>query len=705
MTRKQLAFSLTLILATPLLAALPQKEKTAEILLGAALHQEEVEGNLEAAIATYEKILSEHSAKRALAARAQLHIGICYEKLGKPQAREAYERVLREYAEQAEHVSVARTRLAALEEPSTPGEPSGLVVRQVWDRPATAVSPDGRYLVFQRQDSLRVHDLRTGGEHGLPGGSGMISSRPVISPDGELVTYVSFRGQEAELRTARLDGSSARVLVRSDEIPWLEPFDWLPDSKQILVVVSRQDRTNQIALLSVADGSLRVVKSLEWRYPYQMSISPDGSYIAYDVPDQPLNPQRDIFALATDGSRENPLVEHPARDRRAVWTPDGRGILFVSDRTGTFDLWTVLVREGRPYGLPELLRRNVGGIAPVGFTRSGNYYYNETARLQDVYITSLDAETGQITGAPTLASERFRGANTLPEWSPDGQHLAYLRLQSQVTVDTVGSGIIVVRSLDTGEERELSPQLNFLGDTRLRWAPDGRSFLISGQEVGGQDSDRLRGLFQIDAQTGEVVPIVVSPSNTHPGWRENRWHAEWSRDGKAIFYVRDAGEGCEIRFRDVKTGEERLIHHPASPVHLSNLALSPDGRWLAFGYGSGHYWAEAVLVIPASGGPPREVLRLDPNVVGWLTYSFAWTGDGQHLVFSKRVALPGRPSELWRVPVEGGEQQRLGLAMWGRGGVRVHPDGRRIAFTNMTPAGELWVMEHFLPELEGLSEQ
>ncbi len=95
MTRKQLAFSLTLILATPLLAALPQKANTAEILLGAALHQEEVEGNLEAAIATYEKILTEHSAKRALAARAQLHIGICYEKLGQPEAREAYERVLR----------------------------------------------------------------------------------------------------------------------------------------------------------------------------------------------------------------------------------------------------------------------------------------------------------------------------------------------------------------------------------------------------------------------------------------------------------------------------------------------------------------------------------------------------------------------------------------------------------------------------------
>ena len=334
------------------------------------------------------------------------------------------------------------------------------------------------------------------------------------------VAYVSWTNREAELRTARLDGSNPRVLVRSDEIPWLEPFDWLPDGKQILAVVTRQDRTNQIALVSVADGSLRVVKSLEGRYPFKMRISPDGRYILYDdVRDLPLSPRRDIFALATDGSRETPLVEHPARDRQAIWTPDGQSILFVSDRTGTFDLWVLPVRDGRPQGPPEVVRRNIGDMAPIKLTRGGNYCYNEglRTRLQDVYIASLDAETGQVTGSPTMVSERFRGANTQSEWSPDGQHLAYLsRLERQQTVDTVGSGIIVVRSLDTGEERDLFPRLNFLGDTRLRWAPDGRSFLISGEEVGGQDSDHRRGLYEIDAQTGEVAPIVVSRPASEP---------------------------------------------------------------------------------------------------------------------------------------------------------------------------------------------
>ena len=165
----------------------------------------------------------------------------------------------------------------------------------------------------------------------------------------------------------------------------------------------------------------------------------------------------------------------------------------------------------------------------------------------------------------------------------------------------------------------------------------------------------------------------------------------------------------------METGEERLLYRavwpdnmggPAVPVHLihlSNLALSPDGQWLAFGVGGNHFAARVVLVMPASGGEPRELLRLPDEVSeSWATYSIAWTRDGSHLLFSKRIGEPRTPSELWRVSAAGGEPQKLGLAMWGRGGVRAHPDGRRITFTYQTDRNnQLWVMENFLPQPSG----
>lgn len=697
---------LTVIMILGALLALASETAVAQNgydLFQQALVKERAEGDLQAAIELYQRIVREHPGDRVLAAKALVQLGRAYESLGSREAQRAYERVVRDYTDQQDQVAVARTRLAALRQPATVVEASGVVVRQVWTRPALAVSPDGRYLVFKDKEDLAVHDLRTGENRRLAGAAGRVPDYPAMSPDGRQLAYVSWNSEDSELRLRDLNGSRPRVLVSNAEVPWLQPFAWSPDGKQILTVFERNDGTNQIVLVSAADGSVRVLKSLEWRYPQQMSFSPDGRYIAYDSRTRRDAPERDIFVLATDGSRESLLVEHPANDLFPLWTPDGKSILFASDRSRTWDQWLIPVAEGKAHGLPTLIKQNVGRIEPLRFTTDGNYYYNLATGRLDVYITALDPATGQALGAPALASDRFRGGNTLPEWSPDGQYLAYLSRRG-APESGVRSSIIAIRSLETGQERELTPQLAFLEDTRLRWSPDGRSFLVS-----GEDNDGHRGLYQIGAKTGDLAPIVVSSGKVPPGSRANRWHAEWSLDGKAIFYVHDEdGKSCEIRIRDTETGQDRRLYRPASSAHLSNLALSPDGRWLAFGSSdlfsgrAAHFAAQVVLVMPASGGAPREVLKLQEETVGWATYSIAWTRDGSHLLFSKRVAAPTIPSELWRVSAEGGEPQRIGLAMWGRGGVRAHPDGRRIAFTNQTDRkNELWMMENFLPQASG----
>ena len=94
---------------------------SADALLGAALHQEEVAGQLEAAIATYKNVLAAPDATRAQKARAQFRIGACYEKLGAGEARKAYEAVVANYGDQSEFAAQAKSRLAAL----TPAPASG----------------------------------------------------------------------------------------------------------------------------------------------------------------------------------------------------------------------------------------------------------------------------------------------------------------------------------------------------------------------------------------------------------------------------------------------------------------------------------------------------------------------------------------------------------------------------------------------------
>ena len=82
--------------------------------LQSAINKEVVEGDLKGAIELYKKIAALPGAGRATVATALLRMGQCYEKLGNAEARTAYERVVRDYADQAGIVAQARIRLAAL---------------------------------------------------------------------------------------------------------------------------------------------------------------------------------------------------------------------------------------------------------------------------------------------------------------------------------------------------------------------------------------------------------------------------------------------------------------------------------------------------------------------------------------------------------------------------------------------------------------
>jgi len=81
-----------------------------------ALAKERAEGNLEEAIALYQKVI-EQSKDKALSAKAQLRIGICYEILGKQEAKKAYQKVIDNYPNQLETVKAAREKLSILLEP------------------------------------------------------------------------------------------------------------------------------------------------------------------------------------------------------------------------------------------------------------------------------------------------------------------------------------------------------------------------------------------------------------------------------------------------------------------------------------------------------------------------------------------------------------------------------------------------------------
>jgi len=114
---------------------------------------------------------------------------------------------------------------------------------------------------------------------------------------------------------------------------WIEVFGWLSDSK-VMFLHSAEGGDLRLFIGDTEAGQAEALKSLAWSYPEGAEISPDGAWIAYGLRPDPIAAQHDIRLLATDGSRDVAIVEHPADDTPVAWTPDGSHLLFRSRRSG-----------------------------------------------------------------------------------------------------------------------------------------------------------------------------------------------------------------------------------------------------------------------------------------------------------------------------------------------------------------------------------
>ena len=152
---------------------------------------------------------------------------------------------------------------------------------------------------------------------------------------------------------------------------------------------------------------------------------------------------------------------------------------------------------------------------------------------------------------------------------------------------------------------------------------------------------------------------------------------------------------------DLNSGKEQELYRFPKFALRVRMALSPDGRRLAF-LNNDQNAVRILRIMPAAGGVAKETWNFGKAEPGAPGQSLAWTADGRFILVSQHDRADARNWELWRVPVEGGKPEKMGLEMrWGIAPITVHPDGRQIAFGSKQTAdtaSEVWVMENFLPK-------
>ncbi|MFZ2053366.1 MAG: tetratricopeptide repeat protein [Candidatus Aminicenantales bacterium] len=682
-------------------------QQTAAEMFEKALYLEEAQGDLQKAIGVYEKILTQYPDDRVVAAKAQLHVGLCYEKLGLEEAQKAFQKVVENYPEQSAAVQVAREKLSVLTRTRALIEKGReeLTIRQVWSGPGVdilgTISPDGRYLSFVDWETgdLAIRELGTGKNRRLTN-KGPWTQSPEFalfskwSPDGQRIVYQWYTKDELfELRVLDIKNSTSRTIYQNkSKDDYVQPFDWSPDGKHVLAAffygpAPITGKDIQLGLIFVTDGTVRILKNqFETQSadaPWGFVFSPDGKFIAYDLSleDTPYV-KRDIFLLSADGSREIRLMEHPAVDTVVDWTPDGSGLLFMSDRTGTQDVWFIRIAGGQPQGVPQLVKPGLGPIEPMGISPHGALFYGLQGDATDVYEVGIDPQTGKISSPAKKAVWLYEGHNAYPDYSPDGKSLAYISSPSLPAVRPRRT--LSILTLETGRIRDLNPNLVAYGFPR--WAPDGRILSVEGIDP----EKRVGGIYRIDVQTSDVVPIVLIDRGAEI------YSHRWSKDGKLMFYSTgdEAGKTGSIFIHNFETGREERLS--GSPSKAQWFDISPDGKWLVLMNREGK---RTLRIMPTSGGEPREIYSFEHEADYVLTP--AWSADGRYVYFPKLQKSTGAMMDLYRVSVDGGEAQKIDLAMGRFRHFSVHPDGKRIAFSSLganPEQSQVWVMENFLPK-------
>lgn len=380
-----------------------------------------------------------------------------------------------------------------------------------------------------------------------------------FSPDGKSIGIwlASGRGSSELWTIPYPAGRPHRALTSENGV---YPFHWMPDGRRILFggVLPGTIGADLHTADLVTGEILPITKTTQ--DALQPAISPDSKRIAFTVSERDF----DLQQLSVTDPALKPLITSSLNDSSPAWSPVSSQLAFVTDRTGTEQIWVKSVDEGweRPLVSPKDLGRSwISSFGDLSFSGDG----------QRLAFTANHAGTHSIylfnyAGGPLVQLLSHIEEGRSPSWSPDGNSLAFaLNRNGQWWLATASSGGNTTPSL----VRQL-PAIH-----EVRWSPADNLIACNTRDT----------LFLISPDGQEMKPVSNAQWSTF----------DWQKDGSGLIGIVRHPDGSRfLATLDLATGKLQELHplNLPSVAEIDRISLSRQTQRIALAVSKprGHIW-------------------------------------------------------------------------------------------------------------------
>lgn len=359
-----------------------------------------------------------------------------------------------------------------------------------------------------------------------------------------------------------------------------------------------------------------------------VDVSPDGQSIAFDL-------MGDIYTMPVTGGKATPLTKGLAFDTHPRYSPDGKKILFTSDRSGSENIWYIDTEKQDTVQLTKDRDQNFPGAT---WMPDGNYVITARGRL-DIKLWMMHKDAGN--GVQVIDAA---GVKTIdPAVSPDGRYIYYSSRNGFWTYN--------------------APMPQY--------------------QIGVYDRENARTSV-ITSRYGSAFTPVLS--------KDGKWLVYGSRfEDKTGLVIRNIASGDEkwLAYPVQRDDQESM----ATMGVLPGMSFTPDSKAIVASYGG------KIYRIPVDGGKPTEIpftanmeLELGPR----LEFKYPVSDTSHALATQIRDAVPSPDGKklaftvlnrLYVMDYPKGTPRRLTTHEFTEAEPTWSPDGNFVVFTTWTPQG------------------